>query len=426
MFSETANLTQIPDSQGNEQSLVTPELTQAIQQSIQPIMVDGYRKGQTFLAIGSQHGDRLMLQINVHAAEITTLLRSRSVTEDSNSPNSGKNRPINDKHVESIKEYIVDRSQARNKWIIGTITANVDPSKIKYQNIWGDLYVVFIYNSTSLEITDGQHRKRAIQELIASEGIERDLISDATFPVNLVLEGDLQQCQTDFCDMAQTLAIPQSLLVAYSGFGKDAIARELVEQVDIFRNKTQKIKSTPGSKTGYIYTINYIAKLVSCALAGNPTNKLTEINTDKLVKEQSKKLSDCLNYFFLAYSQTADIEEKDRNWQRVAQLTVKIIEQDKLYWKDATKFREDCILGISVGLEILGNLLYYISQENDSFDKNMVKQIAEEIDWSKKGKCWKDTVIVPDGKGGTKISASRGSANTAFRNCIKQLGWDKE
>jgi len=426
MFSENANLDQSPDSQGNEQSLVNRELTKAIQQSIQPIMVEGYRKGQTFLAIGSQHGNRLMLQINVHAAEITTLLRSRSVTEDSNSPNSGKNRPINDKHVENIKEYIVERSKSRNKWIIGTITANVDPSKIKYQNIWGDLYVVFIYNSTSLEITDGQHRKRAIQELIASEGIERDLISDATFPVNLVLEGDLQQCQTDFCDMAQTLAIPQSLLVAYSGFGKDAIARELVEHVDIFRNKTQKIKSTPGSKTGYIYTINYIAKLVSCAFAGNPNNKLTEINTNKLVKEQAKKLSDCLNDFFLAYSQTTGIDEKDKNWQRVAQLTGKIIEQDKLYWKDATKFRDECILGISVGLEILGNLLYFVLEKQDSFDGDMVKQMAEEIDWSKKGKCWKDTVIVPDGKEGTKISASRGSANTASRNCMKQLGWYKE
>jgi DNA sulfur modification protein DndB len=424
MFSTTDNMLQKIDNQDYEQSLVTSELTEAIKQSIQPIMVEQYRKGQTFLAVGSQHGSRLMLLINAHANEIPTLLRSRSVTEDSNDPTSGKNRPINQSHVEKIKQYIVERSKAGNKWILGTITANVDPSKIKYQNIWGDLYVVVIYNSTSLEITDGQHRKKAIMELIESDKEGRDALNDATFPINLVLEADLQQCQTDFCDMAQTLSIPQSLLVAYSGFGKDAIAREVVEQVNMFRNKTQKIKATPGSKTGYIYTINYVAKLVSCAFAGNPTNKLDQINTNELVKEKAKELGDCLNYFFLAYSQTANIFEKDHHWQKIATLTGNIISQEKIPSKDADKFRDNCILGISIGLEILGNVLYYIHEKTGSFNENMTKQIAQEIDWSRKGLCWKDTVIVPDGKGSTKLSTGRGSVNTALKKCFEQLRWE--
>ncbi len=422
IFSNYDTTDKYPDYlSGNTSDLVNSELIESIQKSIEPIMVQGYRKGQTFLAMGSQHGKRLMLQINVHSSEIPTLLTSRNVAEDSNNPNSGKNRPINDNHVIKIKDYIKERVKAENKWILGTITANIDPdkSKIMYQKIWGDLYVAFIFNSTSLEITDGQHRKKAIEELLSED---RDLISDVTFPVNLVLEGDLSQCQTDFRDMAQTLSIPQSLLVAYGGYGKDAIAKEIVEQVNLFRNKTQKIKATPGSKTGYIYTINYVAKLVSCAFTGKPTDKLSEINTDKLVKERAKELSECLNYFFSHYAQTANDFDKDSHWRKMAKLTGDILEKEKVHWKVATDFRENCILGISVGLETLGDLLFYtLDSESNQFDRNKVKHLAESIDWSRQGKHWQDTLIVPDGKGGIKLSTSRKSVKVAVERCLELL-----
>ena len=389
-------------------------------------MVKGYRKGQTFLAIGSQHGKRLMLQINVHASEIPTLLTSRNIPENSNNPNSGKNRPINDNHVIKIKNYLKESIKADNKWILGTITANIDPdpSKILYKWIWGDLYVAFIYNSTSLEITDGQHRKKAIEQLLSED---RDLMADFTFPVNLVLEGDLSQCQTDFRDMAQTLSIPQSLLVAYGGYGKDAIAKQIVEQVDLFRNKTQKIKSTPGSRTGYIYTINYLAKLVSCAFTGKATDKLSDINTDDLVEARAKELSECLNYFFVHYAQTANDLNKDSHGRKIAKLTGEILEKEKLPWKVATDFRENCILGISVGLETLGDLLFNtLDQETHEFDRNKVKQLAESIDWSRQGKCWQDTIMVPDGKGGVKLSTSRKSVKVAVERCLEVLTSDDE
>lgn len=394
--------------QGNT-SLVTPELTQAIQQSIQPIMVQGYRRGQTFLAVGCQHGKRLMLQINVHATEIPTLLRSRSVNTDDgkNNPNSGKNRPINLDHVKAIKNYIIERANFGNKWVLGTITANIDPNKLEYQKIWGDLYVVFIPNSTSLEITDGQHRKKAITEIIESDGYERDLIADATFPVNLVLEGNQDQCQTDFSDMAKTYPIADSLLVAYASFGRNGVAKDVAEKVNLFRNKTEKIKSTPGSRTGYIYTLNYIAKLVSCAFAGNTSDELVHFKTDEIVIKQANIISECLNYFFAVYS-----------------LTRSLAKEEKLRWQDATEFRNTNILGISAGLEILGLLLHntYDKEKND-FDLGKVKQIANQIDWLKDGECWKDTIIVPNGKGGFKISASRGSVSTALEKCMKRLGW---
>ena len=225
--------------------------------------------------------------------------------------------------------------------------------------------------------------------------------------------------------MAQTLSIAQSLLVAYGRYGKDAIAKEVVEQVSMFRDKTQKIKSTPGSRTGYIYTINYVAKMVSCAFAGNSSNKLSEINTKELVKSRAKELSDCLNYFFMIYSQTANDFNKDINSRKIAKLTGDILEKEKLHWKRATEFRETSILGISVGLQTLGNLLYHtLDHETNQFDRNKIKQLAETIDWSKHGECWKNTLISPNGKEGIKLNASRKSVTAAKKRCLEKLGWD--
>jgi DNA sulfur modification protein DndB len=383
--------------------LVTEELAKGIQNAIQPIMVQGYRTAQTFLACGAKQGDRLMLQINVHATEIPTLLRNRSVDVNSNDPRSGKNRPVNEKHVQAIKDYIIERASVGNKWILGAITANVDPERIKYQHIWGDLYVVMIPNNTSLEITDGQHRKRALSELVESEGPERDYVSNSTFPVTLVLEGDLDQCQTDFRDMAQTLAIAKSLLVAYGNFGRDAVAKELVQSVDMFRHKTQMIKSTPGSRTKYIYTINYIAKMVSCAFTNNPSDKLSGLNDEAKISSATEALSEALNTFFEACSDSSDMVESDE------------ISTDK-----ATTFKENSLLGVSVGLEILGRLLYRtLDQENQSFDTSMIEQMAQDIDWSKNGDLWQGTVVLDSGK----ISAGRGSVNDAVVAAIDHLGW---
>jgi DNA sulfur modification protein DndB len=385
-------------------SLVHDELANAIKKALEPIMVQGYRTTDTFLACGSEHGQRLMLQINVHAREIPTLLRTRSVNADSNDPRSGKNRPINDKHVQTIKDYIKERASSGNKWILGPITANVDPKRIKFQKIWGDLYIVEVPRNTSLEITDGQHRKRALSELIESESDDRELIANCTFPVNLVLEGDLDQCQTDFRDMAQTYPIAKSLLVAYGNFGRDAVAKELVQRVGMFRGKTQMIQSTPGSRSKSIYTINYIAKMVSCAFTNNPShNLLDSFNDEGKILNAAEALSEALNFFFENYKETKPIALSDD------------ISVDR-----ATKFKENSLLGVSIGLEILGRLLYRtFNEDSNTFNTSRIEQICEQIKWFKSDNLWQGTVV----KDSKKMLTGRSSVNEAVERALLRLGW---
>ncbi|NCO74916.1 MAG: DGQHR domain-containing protein [Cyanobacteria bacterium] len=389
------------DCNSSQPMLVQESLIRSIKEAIQPIMVEQYRTGQVFLAIGSKHGQRQILTINAFGRELSQLLRGRNTPSDSNNPIAYKNRPIDQKHVDKIKEYIRTRSKANRKWILGAITANIDPYKIKYQELWRDLYILLIPNDISLDITDGQHRRKAILEMIDADNADRDIVADQTFPINLVLEGDFEQCQIDFHDMAQTLAIPQTLLVSYSGKGRDLIAKRLIEKVDMFRNKTNLVQKTPGSKSKYVYAANYIAKLTSCAFKGNSNDQLQEYTDEEKINNVADNLANCLNHFFTVNNYTAKFASKE-----------------ELDTQEASKFRDSYLLGVSVGLEILGKLLNKTLIENDSFDLEKVSHIAINLDWLRKAEIWSNSVVRED-----KINTGQAHVKDAVNHALSKLGW---
>lgn len=130
-----------------------------------------------------QQGKRTMLQINVPASDFSGLLQAKPST--GNDPDSGKNRPEIKGHANEIKKYIIERARKDKPWIVGTLTANVDPKDITIIELGRGICLVVIRRGVKLDITDGQHRKSAIHELI--ESAESNLISDDDFPITLVL-----------------------------------------------------------------------------------------------------------------------------------------------------------------------------------------------------------------------------------------------
>jgi DNA sulfur modification protein DndB len=382
-----------------------PDLAKQFQAVIERHILDSYGKAQCYPALRFQQGKREMLQINVPAIELPTLLKAKP--SDGNDPNSGKNRPLKKEHADEIKDYILHRTKASKPWVLGTLTANIPEGRIEIVPIWESICLVKIPRGVFLEITDGQHRTRAIQELIMSEGDERDLISNDFFAITLILEGNLRQCQTDFRDMAQTEPLPKALLVSFGGLGRDGITQLLVDEVPMFKGKTQKIQASPGSGSKFIYTSNYVAKSVSCAFANDPNAELLEHD----VEESATALTQCFNQFFSECSNTRDIFVKE-----------------ELKPDDASFFKDNCLLGVSVGLEILGRLLYCTyKKDNNSFDTEKVLQLAL-LDWARESPLWKDNVVRLDPKPKDpakpyKITASGSAVNTAIKVVKAKLGW---
>ncbi|MBE9142166.1 DNA sulfur modification protein DndB [Planktothrix mougeotii] len=382
------------------------ELTQAIRSVLEHLFSQNYRQ-QCYLGLSLQQGKRQMIQINVPARDLATLLQAKPSLN--NDPDSGKNRPEVKGHAEEIKDYIKKRVSQDKPWIIGTLTANVDPEKIEIIELGRGICFIIIPRTTKLDITDGQHRKRAIHELIENIATA-EFIADHDFPITLVLESDFNQCQTDFRDMAQTKQLDKSLLVSFGEFsGRIGITKHLVESVLIFKEKTERIKASPANKDRLIYTMNYIVRFVSCVFTDNPSDELTDYNVD-LASEQ---LASCLNQFFEECPYTQHIAKTPK---------------DDLTIDEVAIFKDKCLLGVSIGLEILGRLLHVTyDQYSHTFDLEKVSELAA-LDWSRESELWRGNVITidptpkkPDNP--YKISLSSTNIKIAVNTAKAHLGW---
>ncbi|WP_293131513.1 DNA sulfur modification protein DndB [Microcoleus sp. bin38.metabat.b11b12b14.051] len=364
-----------------------------------------YHRQKCYPGLTFQQGKRQMVQINIPADDLPTLLQAQPST--GNDPDSGKNRPEVTGHAEEVKQYILKRARNDQPWILGTLTANVDPQKIEIIELGRGICLVVIPRGVKLDITDGQHRKRAIHELIVSA--DGELIGNNDFPITLVLENDFNQCQADFRDMAQTRQLDKSLLLSFGEFeGVVGITKSLVEQVLIFNGKTDKINQTPDRKKKLVYTMNFIARFVSCAFTEVPSNELKDYEVAKV----SHTLAVRLNDFFSQCSHTKHFSET-----RVEDLRVENVE----------RFQEDCILGRSVGLEILGRLLHCTyDADSQDFENEQISKLAQ-LDWSRKSHLWEGNVVLsnpsPKKNKSYKISASASAVRVAVEAAKNELGW---
>lgn len=333
-----------------------------------------YYRDKCYPGLIFEQGKRTMLQINVPAHELPTLLQAKPSTN--NDPDSGKNRPEVKGHAEEIKEYILDRVENNQPWLVGTLTANVDPEKIEIINLGRGFCLVIIPRSVKLDITDGQHRKRAIHELI--EGPQAELIGNNDFPITIVLEKDFRQCQTDFRDMALTKALDKSLLLSFGEFeGRVGISKILIDQFPMFQDKTEKIKASASAKKKLIYTTNNLVRFISLTFTNNADDDLKSFS----VENSAKLLIDCLSLFFTQCAETSYIFNTNIN-----DLTV----------EDVYYFRDNCILGTSVGLEVLGRLLYLTYNRNSHvFDLTKVEQLTK-IKWTRDNNLWHGNIVMLD------------------------------
>ena len=123
--------------------------------------------------------------------------------------------------------------------------------------------------------------------------------------------------------------------------------------------------------------------------------------------------SKSLNQFFAECTQT----------QKIFNTTVEVLTIEQV-----DIFKQECLLGVSVGLEILGRLLYWTYEpKNYSFNSGKVSQIAQ-LDWSRESPLWKDSVIRIDHNNADpakkyKISAVASAVRTAVSIAKAQLGW---
>ncbi len=389
----------MPQTNQDSNNNVSPEIKANFISVVAPLFSEHYLES-CYPGLIFHQGKRKMLQINVPAKDLPTLLQGKP--SDKNDPDSGKNRPEVKGHAKEIKDYVVERAKANKPWVLGTITANVDEQNIKIHELGRGICIVVIPNGVKLDITDGQHRKSAIQELILSN--ESHLVGRDQFAITLILEGDQRQCQTDFRDMAQTKQLDNSLLLSFGEFeGRVGITKNLIEQVQLFQGKTNKIGKN--AKQKLIYTTSFIARFVSCVFTDSTTDELKGYDVDKL----SESLVECLNRLFSECKDTKDIAETH---------------VDKLTLHQVGAFRESSLLGVSAGLELLGRLLHdTYDKDRNYFDVQKVSQLAQ-LNWSRRNSIWENNIVRVSANSEYEVQ----NRPTAIVDAVKivkiSLGWN--
>ncbi|WP_277877510.1 MULTISPECIES: DNA sulfur modification protein DndB [Cyanophyceae] len=360
-----------------------------------------YHPHRCYLGLIFYQGKRTMIQINAPANELPTLLQERPSV--GNDPKSGKHRPEVKGHAEQIKQYIVENATQNKPWILGSLTANVAPEQISVEELGRGLCIVVIPHNVKLDITDGQHRSLAIKDINRNS----NLIGHDSFPITVVLEGSFKQCQTDFLDLAQAKPVNQTFLSSFSDSVRHKITEKIINNVLMFKNKTDKFNKAPGRNEKLIYTTKYIATSVSCAFTDNPNDELEKYD----VETHADFLAKCFNQFFSECKYTRYFHETN---------------VEKLTLNEVIDFKDNCLLGVSVGVEILGRLLYCAYEpKSHSFNHKKVSQLAK-LDWSRDSRLWQNNVIRVNPKQNIqnkKIAWGASAVADAVKVVKAELGW---
>ncbi len=366
-----------------------------------------YHRDRRYPALIFECGKRTMLQINVPSKDLPNLLQAKPAS--ANNPASGKDRPEIKGHADDIKQYIGKRLKKGKKWILGSFTANVAPEMITVEELGMGFCIVVIPQIVKLDLIDGQHRLKAIRDLMKTD---ETLLKNESFPITLILEDNFKQCQLDFRDLAQAKPVEKSLSVSFSEYsGRDGIANRLIEEVTMFRGKTNRLDKSPGKNDKLIYTTNYIARAVSCACVDNPEDELEDFDTPEEIEKMFNALANSFNVFFSECNHTRHIFDTS-----IEKLTV----------EEVTNFKKECLLAVSVGLEILGRLLYCTWEpKSNSFNSQKILLLAQ-LDWSRTNNLWHNNVVrknTKNGKTTLTISWGAGAIADAVEAVKSQLRW---
>ena len=146
------------------------ELSQSLNQVIASYFNEFHRE-KCYLGLQFRQGKREMIQINVPAGDLYKLLQAKH--SDNNDPDSGKNRPEVEGHTDELKEYITKRLQKDKPWILGTLTANISPEKIKVVKLARELCLVVIPRGVKL-LAWGQKLSIQGRASLSGRGVEED------------------------------------------------------------------------------------------------------------------------------------------------------------------------------------------------------------------------------------------------------------
>jgi DGQHR domain-containing protein len=316
------------------------------------------------------------------------------------------NRPLIPEHCRAITEYLV----TQDDYVLPPLSLCVEKMircHILQSSSAVKMGVAVLPTSILYNITDGQHRCRAIHDALTS----KVNLGDDGIGVTIVVEHDLSKVHQIFYDCAQNRSIPQSLLTVYNG--RDHLARlvrDICKEVPIFAGRIEQVSKTVGKSSINIFTLNQLRTGVAELLTGDSSQgnislkkEMTQrLGSDQAFLEHKKWVIDFFNGFTSA----------NREWSHILESG-----EPALGVVDTSELRQRYVNFTGTGLIVLGRVGYSIRNLSQYERERLIDALAKKIDWSRDGEIWRGNIVIDN-----KMNSQRAPVGIAVERIKEQLG----
>ena len=210
------------------------------------------------------------------------------------------NRQLTPSHARRIQAYLVDRED----WVLSALMMGVSSEAVEFQPFIeedsgsmtvGELRIHTECIATMMKMFDGQHRRRAIKDVIKELQIDirksekLAALQACSLPIMLYVEDDIAALQQMFVDAAQTKTIERNVVARFDlhdAFNLAAIWLE--ENSDLFVGRVEMDRASVSRTSENIVAINQLAttlKTLEVGYRGRISKDLNDgymLNLDEL------------------------------------------------------------------------------------------------------------------------------------------------
>ena len=210
------------------------------------------------------------------------------------------NRRLSPKHAQDIQNYL----EKQDKWLLGTLLVAVDPEAILFEPYPGQEPTeraiiagqLSLRSDADMKIFDGQHRRRAIKDVLRSLNEDRSKVkklsplNEASVPVMLYAESSIDRLRQMFADAAQTKTIERNTVAVFDR--RDAFnraAEQLLEISELLAGRVEMERASVARNSPNIVSINQLSstlKTVQVGISGRVSKTVNDecfSNLDELV-----------------------------------------------------------------------------------------------------------------------------------------------
>ena len=240
-------------------------------------------------------GQRCVYYFPLDLATLDGLLPQRvdeSVIRDAN-------RRLTLTHAKEIKDYL----NRTKEWLLGTFLLGISSDAVEFhpymdaegnKNIYFGELRILTNRQNTMRIFDGQHRRRAISDLLgeliedARSSEQLSTFRNAAIPIVLYEEADIRSLRQMFNDAAKAKPIEASTSVRFDQRDPISLAAQwLSENSDLFKGRVELEGTTAGGSNHNLLAINQLARTLRTLLVGY-TRRVTRRLNDEFVRDQDK------------------------------------------------------------------------------------------------------------------------------------------